>query len=223
MDRSEIDRILSDVEEDLRTGDADMRPFWRVVAAVKRDQTLADAFADRIAVVDRTAFERWALLTVPIWSGTALMVLGTVLGLFMVLLSYYVTEPGNGVFLLVGTGITWITTHGLAHVAVGALGGMRFTHWFIGRLIQPQPGVKVDYATYLRADAKARARMHAAGAVMTKIVPFAALGPALVIGVQPWVTALLVLGGVGSIVTDVLWSTKTSDWKKYLREMRYAS
>jgi hypothetical protein len=30
---------------------------------------------------------------------------------------------------------------------------------------------------------------------------------------------LLVVAGFGQIVTDILWSTKASDWKKFRREM----
>lgn len=222
VDRNDIDRALTEVERGLEAGDADMRSFWRIVAAIKRDPTLLEPFADRAAAIDRIAFSKWAFLKVPIWSGTAVMVLGTVLGMFLVLLSYYVSEPANGLFLLVGTAITLVTTHGLAHLVVGVMVGIRFSHWFIGTARRPQPGVKVDYSTYLRTAPKKRARMHAAGAIMTKLIPFAALGPALVIGVQVWVTVLLVALGIGQILTDVLWSVNTSDWKKYRREMRYA-
>ncbi|NNF70410.1 MAG: hypothetical protein HKN01_11625 [Acidimicrobiia bacterium] len=63
--------------------------------------------------------------------------------------------------------------------------------------------------------------MHASGAVLTKLIPFFALGPALVMEAPWWTTALLVLLGVGQIVTDIVWSTKASDWKKYRRELGF--
>ncbi len=222
MDRSEIEAALSSVEAGLAAGDADMGPFWRAIAAIKREPALVEEFADRTAAIDRDAFERWALVTLPIWAGLAMLVLGTAVGLFIVLLAYYAGSPGDGLLLLLGTGITLTTTHGLAHLAYGAAVGMRFTHVFVGTIRRPQPGVKVDYATYLRTPAKRRARMHASGAVVTKIIPFAALGPALVIPVQGWVTAVLAALGIGQILTDIWWSVNSSDWKKYLREMRYA-
>jgi hypothetical protein len=37
-----------------------------------------------------------------------------------------------------------------------------------------------------------------------------------------WVAVILALLGVAQIVTDVLFSTKTSDWKRFSREMRNA-
>ena len=84
---------------------------------------------------------------------------------------------------LLGFGIILVTTHGLTHLAVGTLMGMRFTHWFVGKLTQPQPGVKLDYATYLRAPATSRAWMHASGAIVTKLMPFVFLGAAIAAGV----------------------------------------
>ena len=223
MDRNEVDAALTQVEEGLERGAADMKVFWRAIGAIKRDPALVEEFADRAATIDRAAFEQWAFLKIPIWTGTALLALGTAVGLFIVLLSYYAGRPGDGLLLLVGTGITLTTTHGLAHLIYGAAVGMRFTHVFVGKITQPQPGVKVDYATYLRTPAVQRARMHAAGAVVTKLIPFAALGPALVIPVHPFVTALIAFLGIGQILTDVMWSVKSSDWKKYRREMRYAA
>jgi hypothetical protein len=223
VERAEIEGRLERAEEAVKAGSGlSGTGFWSAVAAVKRDPALADAYRGRIADIDRAAFERWALLTVPAGVGTALMVVGTLVGLGFVWAAYGATELWSGLFLLVGTGITLVTTHGLAHLVVGTAVGMRFTHWFVGTLARPQPGVKVDYATYLATPARARAWMHASGALVTKAIPFFALGPALVIGVPAWVTVLLVVVGIVQIATDVLWSTKASDWKKFRREMSYA-
>ncbi|MGH8916147.1 MAG: hypothetical protein ACRDZM_16750, partial [Acidimicrobiia bacterium] len=84
-------------------------------------------------------------------------------------------------------------------------------------------GVKVDYATYLRAPASSRAWMHAAGAIFTKILPFAFLGAAFAAEVPTWTIVILVLTGLAQIGIDILWSTKASDWKKFRREMALVS
>ena len=223
MQPPEIEGALDAAEASLQAGHGlGGTGFWAAVAAVKRSPELVDEFGPRIARIDRRAFENWALLTVPATVGTVAMVLGTLFGLALVWLAYSADITAAGLLLLVGTGITLVTTHGLAHLVVGTLYGMRFTHWFVGSATRPQPGVKVDYATYLTVPARSRAWMHASGAIVTKAIPFLALGPALVIGVDGWVTAVLVLVGAAQLVTDVAWSTKASDWKKFRREMEYA-
>ena len=64
--------------------------------------------------------------------------------------------------------------------------------------------------------------MHASGAIVSKLVPFALIGAAVAADLPSWAVWLLpVIGGV-TIVTDVLWSTKKSDWKKFSREMAFA-
>ena len=223
MERAEIERRLDRAEHAVKEGTGlKGTGFWSAVGAVKRDPSLVEAYGRRIAEIDRTALEQWALLTVPAGLGTAVMVAGTLVGLAFVWAAYGASDLWSGLFLLAGTGITLVTTHGLAHLVVGRVVGMRFTHWFVGTVTRPQPGVKVDYATYLATPARARAWMHASGAIVTKAIPFFALGPALVIGVPGWVTALLVAVGLVQIVTDIAWSTKASDWKKFRREMQYA-
>lgn len=223
MERGEIDGALAAAEQALAAGDGlKGTGFWKAVAAVKLSPDLVEEYADRIGRIDREAFERWALLTVPVGIGTGLMIVGTVVGLGLVWAAYSVEEPWNAILLLLGTGVTMVTTHGLAHQVVGRLQGMRFVWWFIGSIRMPQPGVKTDYATYLRVPARSRAWMHASGAIVTKLIPFLALGPALVIPVPTWATVVLVVVAIGQVLTDVLWSTKASDWKKFRREMSYA-
>ena len=220
----DIDVTLARAESALAEG----RPlvgtgFWSAVDQVKRHPDLVEAHADRIGVIDREAFERWALLTVPIGLGTVLMVMATVLGVVLVGLAYLIEEEIlAAIFFFVGLGVLLVSTHGLAHLIVGRSSGMRFTHWFIGRLVQPQPGVKVDYSSYLRTPARSRAVMHAAGAVTTKIIPFLLIGAAVAAGLPDWAVWALPVIGVVMIAIDVVWSTKKSDWAKYRREMEFA-
>ena len=223
MDRDQVAAVLGDAEKALARGETRLGPtgFWKAVAAAKRDPALVDEFGDQIAALDRGAFEKWAFFAIPAGIGTLLAVLWTVVGFVLVLWAYSLDQPWNGFVLLVGTVITLVTTHGLAHMVVGRLFGMRFTNWFVGSIRRPQPGVKVDYATYLRTPAKQRAWMHASGAILTKLIPFFALGPALVMEAPWWTTALLIILGVGQIVTDIVWSTKALDWKKYRRELSF--
>ena len=223
MEITQIESILARSEAEVSEG----RPpghagFWKAVSAVKADPDLADQYADRIGSIDRRAFENWVLFAVPLWLGNVVMIFGTIVGLVLVGWSYRIEGFAAGLVFLLGLGVLLTTTHGLAHLAVGVAQGIRFSHWFIGNIVRPQPGVKVDYSTYLRTPASSRAWMHASGAIVTKLVPFALLGAAVAADVPVWAIVVLVAVGFGQIVTDVLWSVKASDWKKYRREMRFA-
>ncbi len=223
MDPVRIEATLAAAEQAVDAG-SPIGPtgFWKAVSAVKRDPELVDAYADRIARIDRAALKSWALVTVPLWLGNVVMIGGTFVGLAAIAWAYSLQGVAAAVAFLVGFLVILVTTHGLAHLLVGSLMGMRFTHWFIGSLRTPQPGVKVDYATYLRAPATSRAWMHASGAIVTKLVPFALVGAALAAEMPVWVLVVLAVVGVAQIVTDFMWSTTSSDWKKYRREMALA-
>jgi len=224
MEPDSIDEALGAAERSLGAGEGVAGTgFRQAVAAVKRDPILAARYADRMAAIDRAAFERWALFTVPIGVGTFLMVTATLIGIGLVAAAYY-TEPEMLAVILfyVGVGVLLVTTHGLGHLAVGRLGRIRFTHWFIGTIARPQPGVKVDYSTYLRAPANVRAWMHASGAIVTKAVPLVLIGAAVAAGLPVWAVWGLPLITLVALVTDVVWSTKSSDWAKFIRERSFA-
>jgi hypothetical protein len=91
----------------------------------------------------------------------------------------------------------------------------------VAAITRPQPGVKLDYDTYLRADPVRRAWMHAAGAIITKVIPFALIGAAVAANLPLWLPWALGVLGVAMVVIDVVWSAKSSDWKKFKRELAY--
>ncbi len=226
MDPTRVQANIEAAEAALASGaDVDLRAlgFWAAVTAVNRDPQLRERFAARIAAVDRIAFERWVLFRVALRAGTRLMLFGTAFGLAVIGAAYSAVEPWNGILLVGGTGVLLVTTHGLAHLAVGAASGIRFTHWFIGSLLAPQPGVKVDYESYLAVPASRRARMHASGATVTKVLPFLLLGAAWGMEAPAWAWWVLIGIGVASVITDVLFSVRSSDWKRYRRERRLAN
>jgi hypothetical protein len=225
MDRAEIEHILSGTERTLAKGervDLHRLGFWRAVEAVKRHREWIEAYADRIAVIDREAFRRSTWIDVPLNLGLAALATGTLIGLALVGGAFLAEPPVNSLLMLAGAGALLAGTHDLAHWVIGRVVGIRFTELFIARPNRPQPGIKIDYATYLRASPRARAWMHAAGALVTKLVPFALIPLAVAARTPRWVTVILALLGVVQVATDVLFSTKTSDWKRFKREMRNA-
>jgi hypothetical protein len=240
VDSQAIEAALAAAERALAAGRGLKRTgFWRVVDAARRDRALADRYAERIAAIDRRAFESGVKMRVPIGVGLIGLLITTMSGFGLVALAIrhgslpsvpggiddpvvlFEWEPRWFVpfLFLAGTVALIVGTHSLAHWVVGRLVRMRFTHVFLGGPKPPRPGVKTDYATYLRATPMQRAVMHASGAVVTKVVPFALIPAALSLSAWPWLAWLLVAIGVVQIVTDVVLSTKLSDWKKVKREL----
>ena len=225
MDETAVANALAACEQELQAGRTpDLRAlgFWRAVAAVKRHPELVDRYATRIATIDRAAFRRRVRLAFPVTLGVILLDLGLFGGLLLLAIATVVDHPWREIIVLVAAGAIDVTTHGLAHLAVGTFVGIDFTHWFVDLPKRPQPGFKIDYASYLRASPRQRAWMHAAGAIATKLTPFLVIPYALAIGTDMWAVLALVGLGVVQILTDVLYSVRASDWKKFRREMRLA-
>lgn len=223
VDSQAIENTLDNAEAGVAAGHGlGGTGFWSAVAAVKSNPELVDRYADRIAAIDRRAHANWALLTVALWLGTSIMVLALTAGIALIGWAYYL--EGWAAVIVFGIGVIALlgTTHGLAHLVVGWSVGMKFTSWFIGEISRPQPGVKVDYSTYLRIPPRSRAWMHASGAIVTKAIPFLMIPAAIAADLPAWVVWALLAAGVGQLITDALWSTQSSDWKKFRREMEFA-
>lgn len=196
--------------------------FWQAITTVKREPELVDRYADRIAAIDTAAHRAWAMLVIPLWLGTVIAVLVVAVGLFFVGWAYFLDGSAAIASFLVGAGILIGSTHGLGHLVVGWLVGIRFEYWFVAEVRRPQPGVKVDYSTYLRTTPRRRAWMHASGALTTKIVPFLLIGASVAADLPSWVAWVLAGLGVAMVLIDVVWSTRAADWKRFRREMGFA-
>lgn len=224
MTPAAIERILDRAEASVAAGESlEGTGFWKAVGAARRDPALADRYADRIASIDRKAFENGVRLRVSAGVGTAVLTAASGAGVAALILAGGVDSRLVRTGLFLGAlGALEVGTHSLAHWVVGRSMGMRFTYYFLGGPPPPRPGAKLDYATYLRVPPTQRALMHASGAVVTKIVPFALIPVARSLDLPAWVVYLLLVLGAGQIVTDVLLSTKSSDWKKVKRELKAA-
>lgn len=225
MDDAGVERTLSEAERELAAGrapDLESLGFWRAVAAVKRRRDLTERHAARIAAIDRQAFRRRVRLVFPVEIGILLVVGGLVIDVLFLAVANGAAHPWREVLVLVGAAGLDVATHGPAHLIVGAMAGVRFTDWFLDVAKMRPPGFKIDYASYLHAPPRARAWMHAAGAIATKLTPFLVVPYALAIDTEVWAVGVLLAVGVAQIVSDVMYSTKKSDWKKFNREMRLA-
>lgn len=220
-----ISAQLDRIEDAVDAGSTELAAlgFWRVVAVVKPHPALVDRHAGRIGRIDSKAFRLGVRLRCPVWVGNAILLVGIVVGLAAAIAGRSVRSPSVAGVLLVVAGVAWsISLHSPTHWVVGRLVGIRFTDYFLGGPPPPRPGLKTDYATYLRADPSRRAWMHASGAIATKLAPFLALAFWPGSGAPSWSAAALGGLGVLQIGTDVAFSVRSSDWKRFRRERAVA-
>jgi hypothetical protein len=148
---------------------------------------------------------------------------GVLVGIAAIVFALQVPSSFLAGLALVVAGGSWaVSFHCLAHWLVGRLVGIRFTDYFIGGPPPPRPGLKTDYATYLRVPPRRRALMHASGAVATKVAPFVPLFFWSAADAPVWSALVLLAVGGLQIVTDVVFSVRSSDWKKVRRERAVA-
>lgn len=219
--QAELDRIERRVE----AGDTDLAAlgFWRVLKRVKADPALAARVADQAGRIDRRAFTSRVRPLFPVWLGNLVLVGGIALGAAALVTAARASDPfAAGVALIVAAAAWSVSVHGLAHWLVGAFVGIRFLAYFFGGPPPPRPGLKSDYSTYLRASPSRRAWMHASGAIATKLAPFLVLALYPLTHAPAWAAWAVLALAILQILTDVLFSVRTSDWKKFKREMAVA-
>lgn len=224
-DVEELQEAFARIEAAIAAGDTDLSRlgFWRLLRQVKVDPVLSEHWAETVGRIDRAAFEARVRLRAPVWLGNLVLGLGTLLGGAAVVVAMRATDPVVAGLALVAAAVIWsISVHCLAHWVVGRLVGIRFLAYTLGGPFPPRPGLKIDQASYLRTPPGARAWMHASGALATKAAPFVALGFWWATDAPAWAAWACAVLGVAQIVTDVLFSTKSSDWKKVIRERRLA-
>lgn len=225
-DDEEYQDAFARIEAAVASGRTDLKAlgFWRLVRQIKADARLSEHWADVVGRIDATAFERAVRWRFPIWLGNAVLLVGTGVGALAVVVALEADDVVAGIALVLAAGIWAVSVHGLAHWAVGRASNIRFRWYFFRpREFPPRPGIKTDYATYLRADPSRRASMHAAGAVATKLAPFVALAFYPATNAPWWAAAAVFVIGVGQIATDVAFSSKTGDWSKVRRERAVAA
>jgi hypothetical protein len=221
----DIGQELDRVERAVEAGQTDLSAlgFWRLVGRIKRDPGLIQAHADQVGRIDGAAFRTRVRWRVPAGVGVILLVVAAIAALGAAIAATQLSSPGWAGLLLLGAGGVWsVAVHDPTHWVVGRAMGIRCTEMFVGDPFPPRPGLKTDYATYLRVPPGRRAWFHASGAIATKLAPFVALLFWPLSAAPGWAAWLLIALGVGQIVTDVVFSVRSSDWKKFRRERAIA-
>ena len=221
------EEAFASIERAIEAGATDLAElgFWGLIGRVKVDPERSARWAEVAGRIDRTAFEARVQARYPIWLGNTVLLAWTLAGAAAVGLALGTSSPTvAGLALLFAAGAWSVTLHDLAHWVVGRAVGIRFTCYFLAiRPFPPRPGLKTDYASYLRTPPRRRAWMHASGAIATKLAPFLALAFRPAADAPAWAAWALLALGAFQIATDVLFSVRSSDWKKVRRELRVAS
>jgi hypothetical protein len=216
---------LGRIERAVDQGSTDLSGlgFWRLVKRVKLSPEAAARYGEQIGRIDAKAFRRGVPSRYPVWFGNAVLTGGVLAGVAAVVFALEVSSSLLKGLALVAAGGVWaVSVHCLAHWLVGRIAGMRFTDYFFGGPPPPRPGLKTDYGSYLQVPAERRAWMHASGALATKVAPFVPLFFWSASGAPVW-SAIVLLGfGAVQVVTDLTFSVRSGDWKKFLRERAVA-
>ena len=159
----------------------------------------------------------------PVGLGNLVLAGGILAGLVLVWLAGFAHGSMAGLCFIAAALVLSVAVHCPTHWVVGLLVRIHFTCYSFGGPFPPRPGLKTDYATYLRAKPDGRAWMHASGALMTKLMPFLVLAFYRSTNAPLWAATIVLIIGWVQIATDILFSTKTSDWKKVRREFRVAN
>jgi hypothetical protein len=210
--------------------------FWRLVDRIKVEPALSHHWAEAVGRIDRKAFQADARFRFPLWFGNTVLALGAIVSAGLVPVALAIARRSStpepllsGLLVVAAAAGLGAAIHDLSHYVVGRMAGIGFHFYFIGGPLKVTPGLKIDYESYLKASPGSRATMHAAGALASKVAPFAVFAVAYVPHaasgydlLPAWSLWGVLAVGVLQIVTDILWSRKFSDWKKVGRELRVA-
>jgi hypothetical protein len=220
------------------------KAFWGVINRVKRDRIKDDELLGLIASISQKRFREKVSFTLSVPLGNLLEIILTVAAIVLTFqensnwmqsidfgFSISVGSPTAPVTLfLVKVNSDWMpyisalvlltTLHPLSHYLTGTLLGIRFTHYYLDGPARFEPTLKIDYFSYLKVSAKARALMHASGVIGTVIAPLIVAFIALSTGASAAASYLFILF-LALIVFELLTSTKIGDLMRAKREYGY--
>jgi hypothetical protein len=219
--QDELARIEAAV--DAGSTDAKELGFWKLVRQIKTDAMLSAHWADQVGRIDRKLFEARVRLRFPVWFGNSVLTVGLGVGAGAIAYALICDNPTvSGALLLASGLILSASVHDLAHWTWGRIVGIRFLWYFLDGPTRIQPGLKTDYATYLRTPPAARATMHAAGALASKLAPLIPLALCPLANAPGWAVAGLAAFTALQVLTDLTFSVRHSDWARVRRELLVA-
>lgn len=190
------------------------KEFWSIVDQVKRDRVNDDELLGLIAGISQKRFRGKVSFTLSVPIGNLLELALTIAAIVLAFLV-------NSDWMLYISALVLLTTlHPLSHYLTGTLLGIKFMRYYLNGPAKFEPTLKIDYFSYLKASAKARALMHASGVIGTLIGPLVAAAIALGKGASGAAFNLFILFLL-LIIFELLTSTKIGDLMRAKREYGY--
>lgn len=208
---------LERIERRVDIGDYKSKEFWQVVARIKVSGERAK-LAEWVGRIDKKIFEKKTRVRVGVTTGNFFEIAGAAFGFYLIFLGRRAAAEVAGAYVLVAAFILSATLHPLAHYFVGRKAGINFLFYFPDGPAKIEPTIKIDYASYLRAEPLARAVMHAAGPVATTFAALLCLAVGFYINVAYWAKLALVFYLLLILGTEMFMSTRSGDLKRVIRE-----
>ncbi len=201
---------LEEIEEYAEKGKYH-KSFWKLVDEIKKGKF--KEHIDFVGRIDEKVYRKRTRIKVGISYGNSIL-------LVLLIISIFLLTRGGYLFLLGALCIPWIV-HPLAHYIVGKAYGIDFLFYFPNGPAKIEPTLKIDYATYLRASARKRAYMHASGVIATLSSAFLMVILSFLSKQNALIKFVLIAYFLILLITDLAFSPKFGDLKRYKREMRY--
>jgi len=166
---AELQLKIEALEQAVKEKRASMREFYALVKEIRKEPGAISTYAGRLGEINRLIFFSEHRFRVP-------MVLGTGIELLVFFLAAGLGSATilqeNSLAIVVAQVLTVSTLHPLAHVLAGKSLGMGFLGYYFNGPMKIEPGVKVDYASFLVRTSKERAFFFFAGVLGTLIPAF---------------------------------------------------
>jgi len=184
MDEGRVSEIIEKVEKQISKGNftsAKELGFWKVVSAAKKDNVIAEKYAQSIGKIDKRIFESKTGVKLDYKTGTLLELALTIIGFILLYLGSLSNDIMSTILYTASALILMTSLHPISHIIAGYPAGIGFHFYFLNGPLRIEPTLKVDYATYIRASPRSRALFHLAGAINSVLITFLVLFVALLI------------------------------------------
>src|SRR5437879_2628769 len=116
----DIDNALDVAERSLESGGGlNGTGFWPAVNQLRSNSVLAVRYGDRVADIDRRAFERGVRMRVPIGWGVAILASGTLAAAAGLVVASRLANTPKAIVFLAAFAMLLLSTHSQAHYVVG--------------------------------------------------------------------------------------------------------